>query len=198
MALNLVTPPDVQPVELPEAVAQCSVQHMDDDALIATYIEAATTHVENVTNRQLITATWEMTLDYWPMSIDIPRAPLQSVVSVQYVDTAGTTTTLATNQYRWRATSGPFAERGRITRGYGVSWPSLQAVTDPVIVRFTAGYGTSGADVPAPLRHAILMLVAHWYMNREAVGTVGEEIALAFDALVGPYRTFPLSWCRAG
>jgi uncharacterized phiE125 gp8 family phage protein len=198
VALNLVTPPSAQPVDLVEAKSQCRIDVDDDDALVSGYIEAATTHVENVTNRQLITATWELTLDYWPMSIDIPRAPLQSVVSVQYVDTAGTTTTLATNQYRWRATSGPFAARGNITRNYGVSWPSLYDVSDPVIVRFTAGYGTSGADVPAPLRQAILMLVAHWYINREAVGAVGEEIALAFDALVGPYRTFPLSWCRAG
>jgi uncharacterized phiE125 gp8 family phage protein len=198
MALNLVTPPAREPIELPEAKLQCRIDIDDDDALVLGYIETARTHVENATNRQLITATWEMALDYWPMSIDIPRSPLQSVVSVQYVDTAGTTTTLATNQYRWRATTGPFAARGRITRGYGVSWPSLQAVTDPVIVRFTAGYGDYGQDVPAPLRQAILMLVGHWYINREAVGTVGEEIALAVEALIGPYRTFPLSWCRAG
>lgn len=198
MALNLITPPEQLPIDLADAITQCSAQHMDDDALIQGYIEAATAHVQNVTGRQLITATWEMTLDSWRSSIDIPWSPLQSVVSVQYVDTAGTTQTWATSQYRWRATSGPFAGRGRITAGYSVSYPTLYGVSDAVIVRFTAGYGDNGHDVPAPLRQAILMLVAHWYMNREAVGSVGEEIALAFESLTGPYRTFALDWCYAG
>jgi uncharacterized phiE125 gp8 family phage protein len=198
VALNLITPPAVLPIDVADAIVQCSAQHMDDDALIQGYIEAATAHVQNATGRALITQTWEMTFDSWRSSIDVPWSPLQSVVSVQYLDTSGNTQTWATNQYRWRATSGPFASRGRITAAYSVSYPTLYGVTDAVVVRFTAGYGDSGESVPAPLRQAILMLVAHWYMNREAVGTVGEEIALAFDALTGPYRTFALDWCYAG
>jgi hypothetical protein len=42
------------------------------------------------------------------------------------------------------------------------------------------------------VRLAALMLVAHWYRNREPVtesGAVGAKaLPLAFDALVGPYR----------
>ena len=43
---------------------------------------------------------------------------------------------------------------------------------------------------------AMLMLVAHWYRNREPVteATAGgsKALPLAFDALVGPYRWFSL------
>lgn len=43
---------------------------------------------------------------------------------------------------------------------------------------------------------AMLMLVAHWYRNREPVteATAGgsKSVPLAFDALTGPYRWFSL------
>lgn len=46
------------------------------------------------------------------------------------------------------------------------------------------------------VRLAMLMLVAHWYRNREPVteATAGgsKALPLAFDALVGPYRWFSL------
>ncbi len=45
----------------------------------------------------------------------------------------------------------------------------------------TAGYGPSSLDVPAPLRQAIMMLVAHWYEHR---GAVGHDMAGAIPPLV--------------
>lgn len=43
---------------------------------------------------------------------------------------------------------------------------------------------------------AMLMLVAHWHRNREAVTEAGamdsKALPLAFEALVGPYRWFSL------
>ncbi|MEE3636955.1 MULTISPECIES: head-tail connector protein [Pseudomonas] len=46
------------------------------------------------------------------------------------------------------------------------------------------------------VRLAMLMLVAHWYRNREPVteATAGgsKALPLAFDSLVGPYRWFSL------
>lgn len=43
---------------------------------------------------------------------------------------------------------------------------------------------------PASLDHAVLLLVGHWYGNREAValGTIATALPLAFDALVAPHR----------
>jgi uncharacterized phiE125 gp8 family phage protein len=52
----------------------------------------------------------------------------------------------------------------------------------------TAGY----ADGEAPdLDQAALMLVAHWYQNREAVSvgnTLAVELPLGVEMLVRPYR----------
>jgi uncharacterized phiE125 gp8 family phage protein len=38
-----------------------------------------------------------------------------------------------------------------------------------VTISFTCGYGAAGANVPAALRNAILLLAAHWFETREAV-----------------------------
>jgi hypothetical protein len=39
------------------------------------------------------------------------------------------------------------------------------------------------------MRQAVLMLVAHWYENREAivVGTISSEVSLGVNQLLSPY-----------
>ncbi len=46
--------------------------------------------------------------------------------------------------------------------------------------------------MPAPLRQAILMLVALWYEHRGAAGDVAATTPLGFDALIAPYRILSL------
>ncbi len=57
-----------------------------------------------------------------------------------------------------------------------------------------AGYGVSSVDVPSPLRQAIMMLVAHWYEHRAAVGhdMAVETVPYGFEALIAPYRVIRL------
>lgn len=44
-------------------------------------------------------------------------------------------------------------------------------------------------EYPLPLRHAILMLAAHWYNQRESVSaTQMHDVPDALQALVKPYR----------
>jgi uncharacterized phiE125 gp8 family phage protein len=54
-------------------------------------------------------------------------------------------------------------------------------------VTFDAGYGLTETSVPASLRQALLLLVAHWYENREPVlssGAVPKELPLAVESLL--------------
>lgn len=45
------------------------------------------------------------------------------------------------------------------------------------------------APVPAPVKHAILLLVSHWYSAREAAATEPPKaIAFGVDALLQPFR----------
>ncbi|GLQ20356.1 phage head-tail connector protein [Algimonas porphyrae] len=57
--------------------------------------------------------------------------------------------------------------------------------TGVVTVRYTAGYGTCPSDIPAPLRQAMLLLVARAYERRCSAPAV---MPLMVDALTMPYR----------
>ncbi len=59
---------------------------------------------------------------------------------------------------------------------------------------FIAGYGDAAEDVPTPLRHAMQLLVRHWFDQRTPVivGTSAMDVPLAYHALIGPYRLWGL------
>ena len=67
------------------------------------------------------------------------------------------------------------------------------AAFNGIEIDLTAGYGPDGEDVPAPLRMAILQLVAQWHETREPVafGAVA-EVPASVAALTAPYRVVAL------
>ena len=192
MALKLYAGPTSEPVTVSEAKSHCRVDITDDDTLIGTLITAARQHVENVLRRALFTQTWDLVLDEWPWAsgwITVPLAPLASVTSVTYYDTAGTLYTLAAASY----TVDTVSEPGRIVLNDGYTWPSTSLrPANPIYVRFVAGWSTTGA-IPQAIKQAILLLIGHWYENREALATSGaipKQLPLAVDALLAPYRVY--------
>jgi uncharacterized phiE125 gp8 family phage protein len=56
-------------------------------------------------------------------------------------------------------------------------------------VAFTAGYGDEADNVPGPIRHALTLLVAHWFEQREPVVLSGapQEVPTTVAGLVLPY-----------
>ena len=57
-------------------------------------------------------------------------------------------------------------------------------------VDFTDGYGDEADDVPGPIRHALKLLVAHWFERREVVvlGLGPQEVPATVAGLLLPYR----------
>lgn len=195
MALTLVTKPTEEPVTLDEAKAHLRVESTAEDALIQALIAAAREYAESVTGRQLVTATWDLKLDAFPAdgaAIELPKAPLRSITSVTYVDTAGATQTWASGKYVVDAPSGPEALPGRLAPAYGESYPATRDTLNAVTIRFEAGYGTA-ADVPQAIKQAMLLHIGHLYENRQSVvvgAGAGAAIAVpqATDWLLAPYR----------
>lgn len=189
--LTLATAPAAEPVSLTEAKLHCRVDTDDEDDLLTMLVAAARQYVERLTGRALITQTWRLTLDCFPYGcrpvIRLPRGKTSSVTSITYVDTEGTTTTLAADQYRVNMDGEP----ARIEPAYGVVWPTTRDVLEAVKVTYVAGYGAAGSAVPEALRQAMLLLVGHWYANREAVvtGTIATPLQLTVEALTAAYWT---------
>lgn len=52
---------------------------------------------------------------------------------------------------------------------------------------------SNGLVVGARIKMAMLLLVAHWYRNREATSELTiKEVPLAYDAIIRPHRLIPL------
>jgi len=190
VALTLVTPPAAEPVSLTEAKAHLRVEITDDDTVITNLITTARVDLENATSRAWITQTWDLVLDDFPASdeIKIPRPPLQSVTSITYKDKDGNSFTFDAANYVVDVDAKP----GRVVLADASTWPGATLYpAGAVRVRFVAGYGDAD-DVPKPLRQALLLLLGHYYENREAVlvsaGINPAVLPLAIDRLIAHYR----------
>lgn len=202
--LSLVTAPPAEPVDLASFKAHVQVDHDDDDAEAAIYLAAARANIDGPDGwlgRALVQQTWDMTLDGFPLypaapRIQIPLAPLISVDSITYRDTAGDAQTLPTSVYQVVPNS---MLRGFVALEPNQSWPGTDDRHDSVTVRFTAGYAPSGdsppdyaANIPAPIKAAILLMAADMYRNREQriTGMSVSELPTV-ERLLAPYR---VSW----
>lgn len=164
-ALKLLLGPDEEPVSLDEQKAQSRIDTDDDDLLIADKITEARETLERRMGRQFLTATWLLGLDAFPACgwLRLPRPPLQSVQTITYLDADGATQTLATSLYGVDTLSEP----GILYRLPSQSWPCTYGVPNAVQITFVAGWDDV-LYVPAGIKAAIKLLVAHWYENREA------------------------------
>ena len=189
--LSLITAPAIEPLTLQEAKAHLRVTASDDDSLILALITAVRQSLEGrfgELQRALITQTWDWFLDCFPASsarpLDVPMPPLQSVTSITYTDTDGASQTWSAAKYTVDARS----LIGRVMPAYNETYPETRDVMNAVTVRFVAGFGATAADVPAPIRHAMLLQIAHLYDNRDThmIGGSVEQLP-AVRNLLAPY-----------
>ena len=202
MYLTLITPAASEVISMEEAFTHLRIDgvadsppHVDYD-LVESLVKTARQHLEGRDGwlgRAFVTQQWKLTLDSFPgchsrngVIIHVPLPPLQSVDSITYIDTSGTTQTLDAADYQVDKTSVP----ARIAPAYGKTWPSTLNQLATVNITFTAGYGNASA-VPEPIKQAMLLLIGHFYEHREAVSpTAMAELPMAVMALCAPFRTF--------
>lgn len=191
MALILTGAPAAEPVTLAEAKAHLRVDHEHEDILIASLILTSRLHVEAALDLALITQSWRMTIDAWPETrrIELPLAPLQAVTAIRVRPADGAPYLLPASSYLVDVTSRP----ARIVWN-GAILPRPGVVVGGIEIEVTAGFGASTDAVPAPLRHAILMLVAHWYEHRDPVdiGSSDARVPDAVSDLIKPFRRMRL------
>ena len=172
------------------------VDSTDDDTYVGELIDVATTWCEDYCDRTFAdTASTVAFVDFFGTRIELPRPPVRlnataanATVTISYVDTGGTSQTLTwaesgTQQFRLDRDHVP----GLVYPKYLEVWPSVRLDDKSVQITYLAGYG--GAQlVPKPAHHAIKMLVGHWYANREAVGSVGQDVPMGVAALLEPLK----------
>jgi len=192
MKLNISSPSTVLSISLEEVKDHLRVDCDDEDALLSGYIRAETENVEQVLNRALVTQTVDLYLDAFPSdgTVNLPRSPVQSVTGVNYT-TQGSTGVYGSTVGAAQYTADIFSTPARVVRRSTGEWPTADLETDnPIRVRYTAGYGDMGSDVPEPIRTAILLRVGDRYWNREATAEKNVYPTRAAERLLAPYRVW--------
>lgn len=189
MALKLITPPApiVTTAEIKKHVR--AEYFTDDDGYLEACIAAATDHIDGKDGwlgRAIGTQTWDYVLDEFPSDgIRVPLPPLQSVTYLRYMhpDTGLETDLTVDTDYLVDT----YSEPGWIMPGAN-GWPATADTVNAVRVRFIAGYETA----PHAIKHAIMLLAAHYYENRESVVLDARPTVLpqAVDALLYPRRNW--------
>jgi uncharacterized phiE125 gp8 family phage protein len=179
-----VSGPAVEPITLAEMKAYLRVDEDDaaQDGLISGLIKAARLTIEAASRRILIEQSWRVVLDRWPRDrvVLLPLAPLIAVDAIRIADASGSATDLPGDAFEADALSDP-------PRIVVTDAPEPGKSRNGISVELRAGFGTNAEAVPATLKLAIRILVAHWFENRGDV--TGEQIlppeALA---LVAPFQ----------
>ena len=197
-SVTRATGPAVEPLTVAEAKLHLRVDISDDDAYIGTLITAAREWVESYLDRTLITTQLILRAAEFPTEeLELARPPMATAgtataVVITYTLADTTTATLSTALYRVDRTTTP----GNVAPIINGTWPSdVIEDANAVAVTYWAGYGPTSASVPATIRHAMLMLIGHWYEQRSAVltATISKPLEFAVESLLasnnwGQYR----------
>lgn len=179
---TITSAPASEPVTLDQVKAQSRIETTDEDIYLNGLIAAARAHVESMCGLRIITQTIAAKCDAFADLATLPFGPVASVSSITYVDVTGATQTVPGSVYETRA-DGLSAS---IVLKSGQAWPTIQTGSR---ITVTAVCGTAAA--PEEIKQAMLMLIAHWYVNREAVGQNNvAPMPMAVDALLANWRRY--------
>lgn len=192
MRLAVTSPPATEPVLLAEAKAYVQVTAAADDILIDGLIETMCRRVEEEIGRSLITQTRTVTLDAHQVrpGLVLPRGPVQSITSFETYGADGSTTAASASAYYLAG------DRVALSEDPGApEWPTLDRYVDAALITYVAGYGDAPADVPAPIRQAIMYAVreAYYQRDRYVVGTSVTTLPDQARALLAPYRNMQIA-----
>jgi uncharacterized phiE125 gp8 family phage protein len=194
-SLIRLTQPTVEPVSIADAKAQCRVDDTGEDLnLFAAYISAARGWAESYTERTFIHTQWQLRTDAFPWEFRLPFPPMATAtgftdVTLTYtsgiVNGIGTVVTLDPSNYRVDRQQTP----GGVRTLYGQTWPAYIVDRNSVTLTWWAGYGEDGTKVPAAVKSAILMLVAHLFRNREmTTESALSEVPFGVKAMLNTVR----------
>ena len=188
MKTIISVPPVIYPISLVSAKFHLrlaadeysAAAYTAEDNLLTGIIAAATGYAELFIRRPLITTTFISYLDAWMAEALLPFPPLQSIEAFSYTDSDGVST--------------PFTDYTIDLPGSRVMINEIPSAAlrevNPIAITYKAGYGDTEESVPGPIKQAILLLIGHYYQNREAVviGISADNLPQAVDALLWPYR----------
>ncbi len=189
MALKQIEPSALEPVSLDEVKLYLRVDDTAEDDALTLLIAAARGLFERETGLILLRQSWQLTLDKWPVRsansyrrVYLPLRPISSLTSI-VVSVGGAAVSVPDTDYQLDADASP----PRLTEPVAGLWPKPDVAAAGITIDFDAGFGDAVTDVPAPLRLAVLKLIAEAYENRGVV-VPGAPLTQGVADLLAPFR----------
>jgi uncharacterized phiE125 gp8 family phage protein len=192
MSLILTSQPALEPISLAEAKAHLRLDTSTEDLLITALISTARLQIEAALSIALIHQTWTYVLDRWPPTpnINLPLSPVAELLAVRTFDQDHLPTPQPLTAFQLDGSATP----PRLRRNASTTAPTLRAM-NAIEISFIAGFGATPASVPAPIRQALLLLVAHWFEHRDPADAEQPATTIpdAISSLIAPWRPVRLA-----
>lgn len=188
LPVSTVTPPAADPMLIGQVRDWLELTDNFSDAKLIGLIKAAAGYIQKQTGLRLFTQTVAMRSAGFCCPMRLPTGPIQSIASVQYLDSNGASQSLAGSVYE-----APLeGYRPSLYLKDGQSWPAT--FNSPVAVTVTAIAGFGGInDQPEELRLAMMMLCAQWFDTRAGVSEKAmAEVPNGVAALLTDFLPSPL------
>jgi uncharacterized phiE125 gp8 family phage protein len=164
-----------------------------DDALLERLRAAARGHAERYLQRRVAQDVVELRVAAFAREFVLPLAPVTTLAWVKYLDSAGDLQTWDPTNYE--LVDDP--QNPHILTEW--NWPSVADRSDAVRMRYTCGYGphtdpateaSTLIELPHEIEEAMLMMIGHWYENRNSVnvGNIVTEMPLSAVYLLDMHR----------
>jgi uncharacterized phiE125 gp8 family phage protein len=181
MNYNVISAPAEEPLTLEEVKAHLRTlpgANDEDATILRPLIVAAREYCEGITGRSI----GEQVVQAYPAQatglIRLPRSPIIEIVAVRYALADGGIELIPPSAYQLTAA-------GEILI-LPTPTGALRQV-EPVEIEYRAGY----MELPYLMRQAMLLLIGHWYTNREAVATgavTTVEVGMTTRTLLRQYK----------
>ena len=154
------------------------------DGLIATYLRSAVAAVEGRIGKALLTRRFRLTLPDWRNTSEqaLPVAPVSALISLTLYDILGAATVISATRYRLVQDT----HRPKLL-SVGYLLPAIP-VDGKVEVVFDAGFGGTWADVPPDLQHAVLLMAAQYYEQRNQFAEASPGLPYPVLSLIERWR----------
>jgi uncharacterized phiE125 gp8 family phage protein len=177
----------VEPLSLNEAKKQLEIAESDNshDEHLMRVIGSAREQFEHDTDSAMCFQTWKVVTKQIKDKMVLPKRPIHSITSITYYDAFNNTSTLSTSIYQLDA------GKRQIRLAYLQDWPNSVDRWDAWTINYRIGYSVDGRSVPSIAKQAMLLLVGHYFENRDMiVDSVRSDEAShmrAYESLVRRY-----------
>ena len=124
-------------------------------------------------------------LNYYKDYIDLPFPDVSSVTHVKTYDDEDTATTFASSKYYLDNARQP----ARLVLRTGETFPTALRVANAIEVQYVTGY-SDASSVPAPIKIALLQIVAFLYEHRGDMYEVQTSLLTTARKLLDPYVVY--------